>query len=455
MWQPLIFLAPSVTSRRGFSFVLAISIAINKREKKMENLANLPLITKQKTPNGTTAVHGNIQSRKANPHHALVTPILQTATYTFANTADLIDYQQSMLEGNGGGRIDYARYGNPSIKKVEQRLVALEAGDLPGQYDALLFPTGMTAVTNTLLSILPTGSHVIFTDDSYRKTRQFCQTFLKRLGIESSQVPMGDYDALAAAIQPNTRIILTESPTNPYLRVADLERIVAIAKQHKRIKTMIDATFATPINQRPLSYGIDLVVHSGTKYFSGHNDVMAGVVVGEAGLIHALRQSQGMLGGVIDPHAAYLLERGLKTLALRVQQQNQTAQVVAEYLEQHPAIERVYYPGLPSHPDHAIARQQMSGFGGVVSFEVALLPGETPLNSAARLVDGMTIPHIAASLGGVESLIEQPAIMSYYEFSAEERLAIGIKDNLVRFAIGIEETADIVADLEQALSILD
>ncbi|MCP4420673.1 MAG: aminotransferase class I/II-fold pyridoxal phosphate-dependent enzyme [Chloroflexi bacterium] len=417
----------------------------------MEKLAELRLEVEKKEPNNTTAVHGNIQTRKENPHHALVTPILQTATYTFANTADLIDYQQSKLWGGSGDRIDYARYGNPTVKKVEQRLVALEAGNLPGHYDALLFPNGMTAVTNTLLSILPSGSHIIFTDDSYRKTRQFCQTFLKRLGIESSQVPMGDYDALSAAIQPNTRIILTESPTNPYLRVADLEKVVTIAKQHKRIKTMIDATFATPINQRPLAYGIDLVVHSGTKYFSGHNDIMAGVVVADAGLIHALRQSQGVLGGVIDPHVAYLLERGLKTLALRVQQQNNTAQAVAEFLERHPAIERVYYPGLPSHPDHAIASQQMGGYGGVVSFEVAVQPGETPLNSAARVVDGVKIPYIAASLGGVESLIEQPAIMSYYEYSPEERLTIGIKDNLIRFAIGIEETADILADLEQAL----
>ncbi|MCB8978902.1 MAG: aminotransferase class I/II-fold pyridoxal phosphate-dependent enzyme [Ardenticatenaceae bacterium] len=415
----------------------------------MENLSEQ---IQQALPNSTTAVHGHLPSRQPNPSHALATPIWQTATYTFDSTADLIAFQEGKLWGGTNGRIEYARYGNPTVQAVERRLAALEAGDLPGNYDALLFPTGMTAVTNVLLSILPTGSHVIFTDDSYRKTRQFCQTFLKRLGIETSQVPMGDYDALAAAIQPNTRIILTESPTNPYLRVADLEKIVAIAQQHRRVKTMIDATFATPVNQRPLAYGIDLVIHSGTKYFSGHNDVMAGVVVGEAGLIHALRQSQGMLGGVLDPHAAYLLERGLKTLALRVQQQNQTAQAVAEFLESHPAIDRVWYPGLASHPDHAIARQQMRGFGGVVSFEVMVPPGETALDCAARVVDAVKIPHIAASLGGVESLIEQPAIMSYYELSAEERLTIGVKDNLVRFAIGIEETADILADLEQALA---
>ncbi len=414
---------------------------------------NLALKAEQKGPNSTTAVHGNIQTRKVNPHHAIVTPILQTTTYTFANMADLSEYQQSMLEGDGGGRIDYARYGNPSVRKVEQRLLALEAGDLPGQYDALLFPNGMTAITSTLLTILPSGSHIILTNDGYRRTRLFCQTFLKRLGIESSVVPMGDYDALAAAIQPNTRIILTESPTNPYLRVVDLERVVAIAKQHKHVKTMIDSTFATPINQRPLIYGIDLVVHSGTKYLSGHNDVMAGVVVGDVELIHDLRQSRGMLGGVIDPHAAYLLERGLKTLALRVQQQNKTAQAVAEFLEQHPAIERVYYPGLPSHPDYAIAQRQMSGFGGVVSFDVAVQPGEMASDSVVRVVDGVKIPYIAASLGGVESLIEPPAIMSYSSYSPEERAALGIKDNLIRFSIGIEETADILADLEQALRV--
>jgi cystathionine gamma-synthase len=303
-----------------------------------------------------------------------------------------------------------------------------------------------------LLSILPTGSHVIFTDDCYRKTRQFCHTFLSRLGIESAEVPMGDYRALEEAIQPNTRLILSESPTNPYLRVADLKQLVSIAHRYRHIKIIIDATFATPVNQRPLEFGVDLVIHSATKYLSGHNDIMAGVVVGEAGLVHALRQSQGVLGGVIDPHAAYLLERGLKTLGLRVTQQNRTAQAVADYLEKHPKVARVWYPGLPSHPDHAVARQQMIGFGGVISFEIASLANEDPLNTTSRFIDAMTIPYIAPSLGGVESLIEQPALMSYYELSTEERLALGIKDNLVRFAVGIEDSGDILADLEQALA---
>jgi cystathionine gamma-synthase len=194
------------------------------------------------------------------------------------------------------------------------------------------------------------------------------------------------------------------------------------------------------------------VVHSATKYFSGHNDIMAGAVIGEAGLIHALRQSQGVLGGVLDPHAAYLLERGLKTLALRVAQQNHNAQAVAEFLEQHPKVEKVWYPGLASHPDHVVAQKQMAGFGGVVSFEIAPRAEERPLDTTSRFIDAMQIPYIAPSLGGVESLIEQPALMSFYELSTEERLAIGIKDNLVRFAIGIEDTADLLADLSQALA---
>jgi cystathionine gamma-synthase len=385
-----------------------------------------------------------------NPNHALITPIMQTATYTFENTADLCNFQEAKMWGGTEGRREYGRYGNPTVRAVEKRIAALENGD-----DALLFPSGMTAVTHTLLSILPSGSHVIFTDDCYRKTQQFCHTFLARLGIASTEVPMGDSAtfaaALEAAIQPNTRIIVSESPTNPYLRVVDLERLVEIARRHKRVKTLIDATFATPVNQRPLEFGIDLVIHRATKYFSGHNDILAGVVVGEAGLINALRQSQGMLGGVIDPHAAYLLERGLKTLQLRVSRQNETAQAVAEYLEQHPKIGRVWYPGLPSHPDHQVACQQMRGFGGVVSFEIGPIIGEDPLHTASRFVDALKIPYLAASLGGVESLIEQPALMSYYELSTEERLAIGIKDNLVRFAIGIEDTVDILADLAQAL----
>lgn len=390
----------------------------------------------------TQSVHAG--RRRAQPQHALTTPIVQTATYTFENTGALVEFMEAKVWGDGIEREEYGRYGNPTTRAVEERLAQLE-----GAEDALLFGSGMAAITTTLLTILSSGSHVILTDDCYRRTRQFVWTFLKRLGIESTTVPMGDYEALEAAIQPNTRLIVSESPTNPYLRCLDLPRLVAIARQH-RLKTFIDATFATPINVRPIDYGIDLVIHSATKYFSGHNDVLGGVIAGSAELITGLRASRGVLGGVIDPNAAWLIERGIKTLGLRVQHQNESALTVARYLEAQPRVQRVWYPGLDSHPDHAIAAAQMSGFGGVVSFEI-----DGTLEDAARLIDALRIPVIAPSLGGVESLIEQPALMSYYDKSPEERQALGIKDNLVRFAIGIEDTKDLIADLQQAFDQLE
>jgi cystathionine gamma-synthase len=258
---------------------------------------------------------------------------------------------------------------------------------------------------------------------------------------------MGDNDAMEAAIIPKkTRILISESPTNPYLRIADLEKFAELGKTH-RVLTLIDSTFATPINQRPLEWGIDFVLHSATKYLSGHNDILAGVVVGRGDRIKALKDSRGVLGGIVDPHAAFLLDRGIKTLGVRLGQQNATAYEVAQYLETHPAIDRVWYPGLESHPDYAIASEQMGSFGGVVTFEV-----KGDLKITSDFIDRLRIPYIAPSLGGVESLIEQPALMSYFEKTTEERLELGIKDNLVRFAIGIEDTDDILEDLEQALA---
>ena len=392
--------------------------------------------------NSTRAVHGGTD--RVKPHHALTTPIVQTATYTFENTQALIDYMESKTWGDGSDRKEYARYGNPTVTAVEKRIAVLEGGG-----DALLYASGMAAITSLLLSVLPTGAHIVMTSDCYSRTRQFCQTFLKRLGITTTVVENGDYDAMEAAIIPKkTRFIISESPTNPYLRIADLERIAELGRKY-RVRTLIDSTFATPINQRPLEWGIDFVMHSATKYFSGHNDLLAGVIIGRADRIKALRDARGVMGGVVDPQNAYLLERGLKTLGVRVRQQNETTQLVAEYLESHPAIDRVYYPGLKSHPDHDIALAQMDGFGGVVSFEV-----NGDLETAAQFVDALEIPYIAPSLGGVESLIEQPAIMSYFEKSTEERLELGMKDNLVRFAVGIEDANDLIADLEQALAVV-
>ena len=387
----------------------------------------------------TRVVHAG--EKRSKPHHALTTPIVQTSTYTFENTSDLVNYMEAKLWGDETEREEYGRYGNPTIAAAEAKLANLDSGEA-----ACLFSSGMAAVTTTLLSLLSTGDHVILTDDCYRRTRQFVTKFLARYGVQATQVAMGDYEALEAAIQPNTKVIVSESPTNPYLRILDLEKIVAIAHRHQ-LKTVIDSTFATPINQRPLEFGIDFVIHSATKYLGGHNDLLAGVVVGSDYMIGAIKETQAMLGDVSDPHTAYLLLRGLKTLDLRLQRQNETADKLAHFLAKHPAVRRVYYPGLVSHPDYEIAVEQMTGFGGVVSFEL-----ETDLAGTGHFIDQLHIPYIGPSLGGVESLIEQVALVSYFELSTEERAAIGISDSLVRLAVGIESADDLLADLAQALA---
>jgi cystathionine gamma-synthase len=382
---------------------------------------------------GTIAVHGGEARPKLG--NALATPIVQTATYTFANTEELRDHFERRIE-----REEYGRYGNPTQRIAEQKLA-----DLEGAEDCLLFASGMAAITTTLFAVLSHGSHVVVTDDSYRRTRQFLTQVLHRYGIEVSVAPAGDYEAIEGAIRPTTRVLVSESPTNPYNYIVDLERFSEIGRRH-RVKTIIDATFATPFNQRPLEFGIDLVLHSATKYLGGHNDLLAGAVLGSADLIDGIRGLQAVTGAIADPFTAYLLIRGLKTFALRIAQQNTTAQALAEFLQSHPRITAVYYAGLPSHPQHNVARRQMRGFGGVVSFEVT---GD--LDATSRVVDACRIPQIAPSLGGVESLIEQPALMSFYELTTEERLLVGIKDNLIRYSVGIEDSDDLIADLTAAL----
>jgi cystathionine gamma-synthase len=386
----------------------------------------------------TRAVHAGEARNK--PYHTLTTPIVQTSTFTFDDTTDLVDFMEAHMWGDETERTEYGRYGNPTLAAVERKLADLDSGEA-----ALLFSSGMAAVTVTLLTLLSAGTHLVMTDDCYRRTRQFITKFLNRYGVEATQVLVGDYEALEAAIRPNTRVLLSESPTNPYLRVVDVPRLVEIARRHQ-LKTVIDSTFATPINQRPLEFGVDLVVHSATKYLGGHNDLLAGAVIGSEYLIAGLRETQAMVGAISDPNTAYLLLRGLKTLELRVSRQNETGLKVARFMEGHPAVRRVYFPGLPSHPDHAVACEQMSGHGGVISFEL-----DADLEATGRFVDALQIPYIGPSLGGVESLVGQVSLVSYYELSSEERADIGIPDNLVRLAVGVESADDIIADLAQAL----
>ncbi len=392
----------------------------------------------------TQVVHAGEEKRK--PYGALTTPVVQSSTYTFANTAEIFAYMHSKVDRQAAldegrdlaVRDEYGRYSNPTQSAVERKLATLEGGE-----KGLLFASGMCAITTSMLALLSSGDHVIMVRGSYRRSEEFALSCLARWGITATLVPIDQPEVLAAAVRPETRLIFSETPTNPYLRVLDLEATVAVARQHGLL-TMLDSTFATPVNMRPHEFGVDLVIHSATKYLGGHNDLLAGVVIGDVATVAEIEHLRGVMGGVAGPHDAFLLLRGLKTLDLRVRRQNTNGQRVAQFLEGHPGIEKVYYPGLPSHPDHQLARRQMSGFGGVVSFTVAG-DGER----TGRFVDRLEIPYIGPTLGGVEGIVQQQAIL--ISLDAEQRRAAGVEDNLVRYALGIEAADDLIADLAQAL----
>jgi len=386
---------------------------------------------------GTLSVHGGEEKNKC--YHSITVPIVQSATYTFENTSAVIDYKEKELVGKIDREEEYSRYGNPTQRAVEYKLAELE-----GTEKALLFSSGMSAVTTAILALLGKGKHIIFTSDCYRKTRDFAKLFLAKYDIDYSFVGP-DGESIKSAIKKNTQIIFSESPTNPYMHVLDLVEIVKIAKKHKLI-TMIDSTLATPFNQRPVEFGIDIIIHSATKYLGGHNDLLAGVVAGNKHHFEEIKEMQGILGCVPGPLTCYLLMRGLKTFALRMERYNESGLKVAKFLETHPKVKKVYYPGLKSHSDYKIAKEQMKGFGSLITFEI-----NGNAKTGSKLLDNLKIPYISPSLGGVESLIIQPSIMSFYDVSPEERAEIGIKDNLIRIAVGIEDAEDLIDDLKQAL----
>ncbi len=381
----------------------------------------------------TRSVHaGELRQQEAN---AITTPIYQTSTFWFKNSQEVIDYQEGRT-----AREEYGRYGNPTWRAVERKISELEGGE-----ETVLFASGMCAATTTFFAVLPENSHLIVTSDCYRRTRQFIRQFLSRAGVEVTVIEAGSAEAFEKAIRPNTEVFFTESPTNPYLRVIDVKGVAEIARKHG-IKTIIDSTFATPVNHQPLEDGADLVLHSATKYLGGHNDLLAGTITGSKEIIEPIREALGVLGGIIDSHCAWLLLRGLKTLALRMERHNSNGFAVARFLESHPKVRQVWYPGLESHPDHVIASSQMNAFGGVVTFEI-----DTDLDGAIRFIDSTRIPYQAPSLGGVETLIELPVTMSFWDVPREERYKLGITDSLVRLALGIESQEDLIADLDQAL----
>ena len=391
-------------------------------------------IQSRKLGPSTLSVHAGESRQKLGD--SITDPIYCASTFTFANTQSVIDYIEQKQP-----REEYGRYGNPSQRVVEKKLATLEGGQ-----QALLYSSGMSAFVGLLMTLLNSGDEVVFFDECYHRSREFCCKHLSRFGVVTRQVKTCDYQAMSKAITPRTKLLVSESPTNPHLSIVDLEEFVALGKDNG-VDTLIDATLATPYNLCPLDYGIDFVLHSATKYLGGHNDLLAGVVIGASQRLEPVQNLRGIMGSVVSPHNIYLLERGLKTFELRMQRHNANGQSVAEFLAAHPRVERVFYPGLESHAYHSVARRTMSGYGGLVTFTIK----DADWKSTADIVDAMQIARIAPSLGGVETLIEQPLVMSYYECTPDERRSWGITDNMIRLSCGIENTEDLIADLEQAL----
>jgi len=411
----------------------ALQQALQNRRKPM---SKKPAKTKNWKP-ATLAIHGLGRTPKA--HYAVSTPIVQTSNYYFDSTAQVLEFMKAKSEGRMVREHEYGRYGNPTQQECERKLAAIE-----GAERALLFSTGMSAVVLTLLAYMRRDGHIIFTNDCYRQTRDFATNLLAELGVQVSLVDP-TAEAIAKAIQPKTNIIFTESPTNPYLRILDIPAVVKVAKKH-RVMTIIDATLATPYNIKPLELGVDIVIHSATKYLGGHNDLLAGVTLGRHDLLNEVNRSQRMIGATPGPFTCFLLERGLKTFALRMEHHNRSGLAIARMLESHPKIEKIWYPGLESHPDHRIATQQMHGFGSVITF---LLKGGN--KETCKFIDSLELFLITPSLGGSESLVTQMATMSFFDYPEDIRRSIGMVDNLVRIALGLEDVDDLTADLKQAL----
>jgi cystathionine beta-lyase/cystathionine gamma-synthase len=379
----------------------------------------------------TESVRGAADLEKRNA--PMAQPIYQTSTFQVMDSDE-------QLRATGTDMF-YTRYGNPTHTAVESAIAELEGADA-----ALLFASGMGAITTSILSLVKTGDHIVAQRDIYGGVTKFLSTWLPKLGIETTFVDTTDYDQHARAIRPNTKLLYLESPTNPTLRVVDLRKPVALARQHQLV-TLIDSTFATPINQRPTEFGIDVVLHSGTKYLGGHTDLICGVAVGRRDLIDTIKGTRTTLGGVMDPHAAFLLLRGIKTLAVRVERQNETALRVAEFLARHPKVRSVNYPFLECHPQRALAIEQMKGGGGVLSFEI-----DGSGEDARHMSEALRLFTLAPSLGGVESLVSIPVLTSHAMISAEHRQKMGVTEQLIRLSVGIENADDLIADLEHALA---
>ncbi len=360
---------------------------------------------------------------------ATIVPIYQTSTYT----------QEAVGEHKG---FDYSRTVNPTRVALEAQLAALENADYGSA-----FASGMAA-TSAVLNLLSAGDHVVVTDDLYGGTYRLFSRVLSRYGLEFTYVDMADLDAVRAAAKPNTKMFWVETPTNPLLKLIDIRAIAGIAQTHReKAVVVVDNTFASPFFQQPLTLGADIVVHSTTKYIGGHSDVVGGAALTSSKEFYdVIKFHQNAVGGVPGPHDAWLTMRGAKTLAIRMREHAKNAQAIAEFLSAHPEVDRVYYPGLPSHPQHELAKRQMSGFGGMVSFTL-----KGPEQRAIDFANRMQFFSLAESLGGVESLICHPARMTHGSIPKEEREKRGVTDGLLRLSVGIEDVDDLIGDLDQAL----
>ncbi|MDA0999468.1 MAG: aminotransferase class I/II-fold pyridoxal phosphate-dependent enzyme [bacterium] len=367
---------------------------------------------------------------------ALSPPIFQSATFLFESAAELAAFHG----GEGQERYFYGRYGNPTLTAAESRLARLEGAEA-----SLLFASGMAAVSAVLIALLAPGARAVFMGETYRHSRDVAERILARYGVEFHFTAGNDLASLDAVPEGPVRLLFTEIPSNPTLRFPDIGRIADWARARKA-RLVVDATIASPILFRPLEHGADLVVHSGTKYLSGHNDLIAGAVSGSASLIEALREQQALLGAIASPSEAFLLDRGMKTLAVRMERESETALRLAEFLSGCKGVWKVHYPGLAGHPDHETACRYLGAFGGLLSFELEGGP-----EAADKLVDALDVPVLAAGFGGTESQVEHHARMAYADLGLEGARERGIPPGLIRYSVGLEAYEDLRADLAQAL----
>jgi len=380
----------------------------------------------------TTLVHGD---RTDATGSAVTPPIYQTSTFVFGDA----DAMAAAAQTPTFERF-YTRYGNPNHGAVERILAAIEGGEA-----AMVSASGMGAISSTVVALTAAGAHVVAQRMIYDGARALVSRILSRFGVEVTFVDQHDTQAFAAAMRPNTRLVMLESPSNPLLGITDIAAVSRIAHDAGALVS-IDSTIATPVNQCPLDLGVDVVLHSATKYLGGHSDLIAGAVVASRELIARIWDTHHILGSTLGPFEAWLLLRGLRTLEMRVERHNHNALAVARAMEAHPRVTRVYYPGLESHPGHAVAKAQMRGFGGLVSIEI-----DGTFDDARSVIDRLRLFHSAASLGGVESLVAQPAAMWPNSSTSADARAMGIIPSLLRLSIGIERAEDLIADLTQAL----